>query len=253
MNPLKTIVISGRILLVSACLTTMLSCKEDPSKRINDENKTEIETQDKAQTPEKAEPEDQIGGVAQFESGIKAAESNNMPLAFENFMEAAKEGHEYAQFNIGLMYEQGLGVQKNLEEAFSWYSKSAAQENSAAQFNLGVCYENGFGTAVDFDKANEWYRKASIQGDGLAVGNLGMLYIRGDGVKENMVAGVSLLIMSTTMDPSPENQAKKNISSIRGLTPEMIAEAQTLSSEMSTTENFLVPLDQYLKTSENKL
>ncbi|MHA7944015.1 tetratricopeptide repeat protein [Formosa sp. 3Alg 14/1] len=256
MKSFKIIAVSSRILLLSACLTTMVSCKEDASKRIKEENKTEVETQDKVQTPEQAEPQENlVGGEAQFEAGIKAAESNDMPLAFTKFMEAAKEGHEYAQFNIGLMYEQGLGVAKNQEEAFNWYTKSATQKNSAAQFNLGVCYENGYGTPVDFAKANAWYRKASLQGDGLAVGNLGMLYIRGDGVKENKVAGIALLIMSTTMDSSPENQAKKNISSIRGLTPEMISEAQTLSNQMSAsaTENFLEPLDQYLGTSQNAI
>ncbi len=51
---------------------------------------------------------------------------------------------------------------------------------------------------IDFAKANEWYRKASAQGDALAIGNLGMLYVRGQGVKENKIAGVALLLMSAT-------------------------------------------------------
>jgi TPR repeat protein len=117
----------------------------------------------------------------------------------------------------------------------------------AAQYNLGVLYENGRGTPVDFAKANEWYRKASVQGDALAIGNLGMLYVRGQGVKENKIAGVALLIVSATMDPSPDNHAKQNIASTRGLTTEMVVEAQTLAEEMSSARNLLVPLDQYLK------
>ena len=104
---------------------------------------------------------------------------------------------------------------------------------------------------IDFAKANEWYRKASVQGDGLAVGNLGMLYIRGQGVKVNMVAGVALLLLSTAMDTTPENQAKNNISATRGLTTAMVTEAQSLSDEMRTAKNILVPLDTYLKESEN--
>ena len=58
---------------------------------------------------------------------------------------------------------------------------------------------------IDFEKANMWYRKTSVQGDALAIGNLGMLYVRGQGVKENKVAGVALLIWWATLDPSPEN------------------------------------------------
>ena len=116
-----------------------------------------------------------------------------------------------------------------------------------------MLYENGRGTKIDFAKANEWYRKASVQGDALAIGNLGMLYVRGQGVKENKVAGVALLLMSATLDPSPENHAKRNISATRGLTAEMIAEAQALSGELSSAKNLLVPLDQYLKESENSV
>jgi TPR repeat protein len=42
-----------------------------------------------------------------------------------------------AQFNIGLIYEQGLiGVEKNLDKAYEWYQKSAAQGNQRAKFNI---------------------------------------------------------------------------------------------------------------------
>jgi len=33
-------------------------------------------------------------------------------------------------------------------------------------------------------------------------GNLGMLYLRGQGVKENTIAGLALLLVSATMDPA---------------------------------------------------
>jgi uncharacterized protein len=211
----------SQIFLLGACLIAMMACTEKVY----------------AQTK----------GTAHFKAGITALQANNMPLAFKEFLAAAKEGHADSQFNVGVMYEQGTGVGKNEKEAFFWYGKSASQGNAGAQFNLGVLYENGRGTKIDFAKANEWYRKASVQGDGLAVGNLGMLYVRGQGVKENKIAGVALLLMSATMDTSPENQARKNITATRGLTAAMITEAQALSDEMSKAKNMLVPLDKYLK------
>jgi hypothetical protein len=58
--------------------------------------------------------------------------------------------------------------------------------------------------------------------------------------------------MSATQDPSPQNHAKRNIASTRGLSAEMIAAAQTLSGEMSSANNLLVPFDQYLKNVEKK-
>lgn len=190
---------------------------------------------------------------ADFEKGIAAYQADNLPLAYKEFRASADEGHADSQFNVALMLEKGMGVEKDEKQAVVWYEKSAVKGNAAAQFNLGVLYENGRGTAVDFAKANEWYRKASEQGDALAIGNLGMLYVRGDGVKANTVAGVALLLMSVTLDQSPENNARKNISGTRGLTPAIVAEAQTLTTELSSAKNLLVPLDAFLKKGEAKV
>lgn len=186
---------------------------------------------------------------ANFKAGVQAIDVDNMPLAFKNFLIAAKEGHADSQFNVGLMYEKGIGTTKNEKEAVLWYNKAAEQGNPGAQYNLGVLYENGIGTPIDFAKANKWYRKAAVQDDGFAIGNLGMLYIRGQGVKENKIAGMALLLLSTAIDQSPENNARKNITATRGLTTAMITEAQTLSDIMGKAPNLLVPLDQYLKKS----
>jgi len=189
---------------------------------------------------------------ADFDAGIAAYQANDLPLAYKEFRAAAGTGHADSQFNVALMHEKGIGVEKDEKQAVVWYEKSARQGNAPAQFNLGVLYENGRGTGVDFAKANEWYRKASVLGDPLAIGNLGMLYVRGDGVKVNQVAGVALLLVSVTLDPSPENNAKMNISSTRGLTPQLIAAAQTLSGQLGSAKNLLVPLDAYLKKDEKK-
>lgn len=188
---------------------------------------------------------------ANFEAGIAAYQANDLALAYKKFLAAAKEGHADSQFNVALMFERGIGVSKDEKEAVVWYGKAAAQGSAAAQFNLGVLYENGRGTKIDFAKANEFYRKASVQGDALAIGNLGMLYVRGQGVKENKVAGVALLLVSATLDPSPENHAKQNLTGIRGLTSEMVVAAQALSGELSRAKNLLVLLDRYLMESEN--
>ncbi len=191
--------------------------------------------------------------LAGFTEGVAAYEAGNVPLAVKEFREAAEEGHPDSQFNLGLMYEKGIGVSKDEKEAVAWYLEAALQGNSDAQYNLAVLYENGRGSDVNFAQAHQWYRKAAVQGDGLAVGNLGMLYLRGQGVKEDKVAGVALLLLSITMDNSPENRAKQNVSLIKGLTPEVIAEAETLLSEMGEDQNLLMPLDRYLKNKTAKV
>lgn len=185
---------------------------------------------------------------AGFTEGVAAYQAGNLPVAVKEFRAAAQQGHSDSQFNLGLMYEHGIGVIKDEKEAVFWYQKAALLGNSNAQYNLAVLYENGRGCDVDFSQAHKWYREAIVQGDGLAVGNLGMLYLRGQGVAEDKVAGLALLIISVTMDNSPENRAKQNISLTKGVTAKIIEESQILASEMGKEPNILIPLDRFLKS-----
>ena len=52
-----------------------------------------------------------------------------------------------------------------MQKAVEWYTKAAEQGNAVAQYNLGVCYNFGKGVEKDLQKAIEWYTKAAEQGD----------------------------------------------------------------------------------------
>lgn len=188
--------------------------------------------------------------MAGLKEGVAAYEAGDLPLAVKEFRASAEKGDADCQFNLALMYEKGMGVPKDERKAVAWYRKSAEQGNSNAQFNLGVLCEHGRGGPVDFAQAHKWYRRAAVQGDALAIGNLGMLYMRGDGVKADKVAGLALLLQSSAMDSSPENYARMNISSARGVPPELLAAAQKLAAELGKARNVLIPLDQYLRTKK---
>ena len=60
------------------------------------------------------------------------------------------------------------------------------QGNAATQFNLGVHYENGDGVPKDLGKARELYQKAADQGYADAQLNLGWLYENGEGVPKDL-------------------------------------------------------------------
>ena len=51
---------------------------------------------------------------------------------------AAYEGHEGALFHLGVSYENGRGVQKDLWLAAHFYRLAAARHHVAAQYNLAV-------------------------------------------------------------------------------------------------------------------
>jgi uncharacterized protein len=71
-------------------------------------------------------------------------------------------------YQLGLMYEKGLGVPKNPElaakhfaKAFEVYTDRSRYRNYLAYKGLADCYRYGRGTDVDFKKAFEFYMKAA--------------------------------------------------------------------------------------------
>jgi len=106
---------------------------------------------------------------------------------------SAQQGDAEAQYNLGVMYAQGLGVTQNYAEAVKWYRKAAEQGYAAAQFNLGGMYHQGQGVPQeampdgewDYSEAMKWYRKAAEQGHANAQSNLGLMYAQGQGVTQD--------------------------------------------------------------------
>ena len=77
--------------------------------------------------------------------------------AAELYERAANQGNEYAQYELGKMYEEGTGVKKDEKKAAELYEKAANQGNSKAQFQLGQMYEEGRGVEKNEKKAIEVY------------------------------------------------------------------------------------------------
>ena len=104
----------------------------------------------------------------QFQQGFEATERGDYQTAFKLWLPLAEQGDAKAQFNLGVMYGDGLGVKQDYFEEVNWYRKAAEQGHAKAQFNLGVMYANGRGVKQDDVEAVKWYRQAAEQGLALA-------------------------------------------------------------------------------------
>lgn len=58
------------------------------------------------------------------------------------FRAAAEQGVVVAQFNLGVMHERGLGINRSLLAAMNWYAKSAEADFAPAFINLARLYES---------------------------------------------------------------------------------------------------------------
>jgi TPR repeat protein/S1-C subfamily serine protease len=125
---------------------------------------------------------------AGWKEGLAAYERGDYDTAFREFLPLAEQGDAHAQYNLGIMYDEGRGVRQDYSEAVKWY-RSAAEYRSAvkrgdavAQFNLGFMYAKGHGVPTDAVEAVNWYRRAAEQGLSLAKFTLGVMYYYGRGV-----------------------------------------------------------------------
>ncbi|MGH9910436.1 MAG: tetratricopeptide repeat protein [Nitrososphaerales archaeon] len=62
-----------------------------------------------------------------------------------------------AQRYFGLMYANGLGVVQDYKKAASYTATAAEQGDTQTQYNLGVLYEHGLGLEQSDNLAVKWY------------------------------------------------------------------------------------------------
>jgi len=101
---------------------------------------------------------------------------------------AAEQGYAEGQFNLGKMHHLGLGISKDAEKALRWYRKAVGQGNAKAQNNLGTMYRHGEAVRQDYREAVWWFRKAAEQGVPQAQLNLALAYVRGQGIEQDYTA-----------------------------------------------------------------
>jgi hypothetical protein len=108
--------------------------------------------------------------------------------SFQLYQSKANQGDADAQFNLALLYENGVGIPRDARNAIYWYTKAAKQGHVNAQYRLGTIYRYGYGDEVvllDFKRAVYWITKASEQGNVIAQYNLGHMYEYGDGAPQD--------------------------------------------------------------------
>ena len=80
-----------------------------------------------------------------------------------SYREKALAGDAQSQYNLGLCYQYGEGVEKDQAQAIEWFLKAAAQNHAASQCSLGLCYQYEYGIKKDMRQALKWYDKAARQ------------------------------------------------------------------------------------------
>ena len=159
--------------------------------------------------------------------------ATTVDMELESLRQRAEQGDADAQYNLGFVYDTGLGVPQDYTEAAAWYRLAADQGHTDAQHNLGIKYHNGEGVPQDDVEAAKWYRLAADQGHTDAQHNLGVMYSTGEGLPQDDVEAhkwVNLAAARTTGDDQ-KRHAETRDALAKLMTPAQVAEAQQLARE----------------------
>ena len=115
---------------------------------------------------------DQVQGEIKSREMAEEREQRKKDRFKKLYAKAVENQDIDAQYDLGLCYDNGEGVEKDEVEAVKWYRKAAEQGHVNAQYNLAICYDNGEGVEKDEVEAVKWYRKAAEQGHDDAQHNL---------------------------------------------------------------------------------
>lgn len=97
----------------------------------------------------------------------------------------ARQGDATAQNNVGTIYLNGTGVEKDMNQAVYWFKKAALQHQPDAENTLGMLYIRGIGVQADPQKAVPLISDAADQGNADAENDLGLMYANGVGVDQD--------------------------------------------------------------------
>ena len=114
--------------------------------------------------------------------GLSHAQAGDYGPAREWFLKAAAQGATLAEYNLGLFYDYGLGVEENKSTAAEFFLKAAKKGHDRAQCEFGYIL---YSERNDYEGAMKWYQKAAAQGYAQAEYNIGILYFYGVGVERD--------------------------------------------------------------------
>ena len=118
----------------------------------------------------------------------------------------------WAQYLVGVMYENGYGMDADYGEAMRWYQLAADQGYAPALNQIGYLYFNGYGVDVDYEETAYYQKLSAMYGYGPAQLNLGYLYEYGYGVEQDYSVAMAYYQMAADQGMEGAQEALSRVS-----------------------------------------
>jgi uncharacterized protein len=165
-------------------------------------------------------------------SNVACSDRSDVTL-FQKLLLKAEQGSAPAQYNLGMLYNNGIGTPQDPHRAFEWFEKSAASGDPLGSYKVG-CYYSGqfagvvpldqekalastlvaakagyfraqhevgniYGSKNNFQEAIIWWSAAAAQGDVGSLGNLSEAYRQGLGGQKDLTKALELMLVANRL------------------------------------------------------
>lgn len=140
-----------------------------------------------------------VGGVAKDDG-----------KAYEYYLQAARGGQPEAALRLGLIYLEGneqIGLKRNYVEAMKSFEVAALARRADAQYHVGMLHRNGLGVPVDRTEGLRWIIMSAKKRYAPALTELGRIYFEGEGVTADRLQGWSYLMLANRFGTPEERRA----------------------------------------------
>lgn len=118
--------------------------------------------------------------VVTFDEGVQLYNDEKYADALTVFTSLEARGEVRAAYALGVMYENGQGVEANIQKASNYYMKAAKQGHSDAQNNLGIMLLTGKGGKKDFEQAYQLFEQSASQNNKYGAWNAARFVLEAD-------------------------------------------------------------------------
>ena len=167
--------------------------------------------------------------ASNFQTGLDAYSKGDYNAAHRVWYTLAAEGDARAQFWLGLMYEDGVGVEQDYGEALFWYRHSAEEGYDDAQNKMGLMYVKGEHVLQDYKEAEKLFRLSASQGSSHGQYGLGLIYENGYGVIEDKVLAYMWFNIASSKGHKKAKRKRDYI--VEAMTASQIEKAQDLARQ----------------------
>ena len=168
-----------------------------------------------------------------YQQARSAYAAGDYTKAYQLFQGLAESGDTKAQYDLSLMYIQGIGTKQNIEQGLVWLNRAAEKGNIEAMLELGVLYQKIVNLEGGPQLALYWFEKAAMAGSAVGQYNLAHMYMDGGQIPVDLPKAYLWMSLSeATGNPVASTQLAKLKTS---LTPQELLTAEAKIAALKKT------------------